>query len=147
MLPLWDTTPHRRKPVITLLLIAINLAVFAWEIILISEGGRVFENFIQAHALTPRVFAAGWMSLEGWLPVFYSMFLHGSVAHVAGNCWFLWIFGNNVEDRLGPVKYLLLYLLAGVAAALAQFAAHPDSTIPMIGASGAISGVLGAYFL
>jgi membrane associated rhomboid family serine protease len=82
-----------------------------------------------------------------WLSVLYSMFLHGSLLHLGGNMLFLWVFGNNIEDRRGRATYIAFYLLAGVAATFAQVAADPDSTIPMIGASGAVAGVMGAYLV
>ena len=99
------------------------------------------------HSLVPSRLLAGWQDPEQWGTVASSMFLHGGVAHVLGNCWFLWVFGRTLEDRLGSVGYLLLYLATGVAAAAAQVAVEPGSTVPMVGASGAISGVLGAYLV
>lgn len=147
MLPLWDTEKHRRAPVMTLLLIAANMAVFIYQIVLMLKGQRVLEGWLTQHALVPARLIDGVADREEWLTVFSSMFLHGGVAHVLGNCWFLWIFGGNVEDRLGSFKFLLFYLMTGVAAAAAQLLSHPSSAIPMIGASGAISGVLGAYFI
>jgi membrane associated rhomboid family serine protease len=147
MLPLWDDEPHRRTPVITMLLITANIAVFVWQLMLAFESSRSLAAFVDTHALVPARLVDHYAEREQWLTVFTSMFLHGSPAHVLGNCWFLWIFGNNVECRLGPFKFLLFYLLAGSAAAAAQFLTYPGSPIPMIGASGAISGVLGAYFI
>jgi membrane associated rhomboid family serine protease len=91
--------------------------------------------------------AEGWYSLLGYLPVFSSMFLHANLIHLISNMWMLWIFGDNVEDCMGHGRYLLFFLLCGVASVAAQSIANPQSVIPMIGASGAISGVLGAYFL
>ncbi|PTY08600.1 rhomboid family intramembrane serine protease [Opitutaceae bacterium EW11] len=146
MLPLWDDVPHRR-PVITSLLIAANLGVFGYEVMLAMESHRSLATFIQLHALVPARFFGQLDSGGQWLTVFTSMFLHGGVAHVLGNCWFLWVFGNNIEDRLGSFRYLFFYLLSGVAAAALQAAVYPQSTLPMLGASGAISGVLGAYLL
>ena len=158
MLPLWDAEPHRRSPVATTLIIAVTLAVFAYEATLAMDSPRVIYRFIETHALIPAalvhtlaellsghaVDAHGELTL---LTVFTSMFLHGGVAHVVGNCWFLWVFGRNVEARMGPVKFTLFYLLCGLAAAAAQVAVSAHETGPMLGASGAISGVLGAYLL
>jgi len=103
--------------------------------------------FILEYALVPTRLVAGYADGLSWLPVLTSMFLHGGVAHVAGNCWFLWVFGRSVESRLGSVRYLLLYLLAGLGAAVAQVALSWSSSVPMLGASGAISGVMGAYLV
>jgi membrane associated rhomboid family serine protease len=145
MLPLWDATPHRRAPVMTLLLILANLAVFAVEAWLALT--KSIDPFISEYALVPRRLLAHWNEGAQWLPVLTHMFLHGGVAHVLGNCWFLWVFGKNVEDRLGSFSFLVLYLLSGLAAASLQVIIDADSAVPMIGASGAISGVLGAYLL
>jgi membrane associated rhomboid family serine protease len=147
MLPLWDTEKHRRVPVMTLLLIAANLAVFVYQVMLMLRGADVLESWLYRHALVPARLVECVAEREQWLTVFSAMFLHGGVAHVLGNVWFLWIFGGNVEDRLGAFQFLLFYLLTGVAAAAAQMLTGPTSTVPMIGASGAISGVLGAYFV
>jgi membrane associated rhomboid family serine protease len=147
MLPLWDTEKHRRAPVMTVLLIAANVGVFGYQLLLALKGGNALEAWLYRHAIVPGRLIDGFAQNEQWLTVLSSMFLHGSVAHVLGNCWFLWIFGGNVEDRLGPFKFLLVYLITGVAAAGAQVLTHPSSVVPMIGASGAISGVLGAYFI
>jgi membrane associated rhomboid family serine protease len=147
MLPLWDTEKHRRAPVMTVLLIVANVGVFGYQLLLALKGGNALEAWLYRHAIVPGRLIDGFAQNEQWLTVLSSMFLHGSVAHVLGNCWFLWIFGGNVEDRLGPFKFLLFYLITGVAAAGAQVLTHPSSVVPMIGASGAISGVLGAYFI
>ena len=147
MLPLWDTEKHRRAPVMTGLLIAANVGVFVYQLLLLAKGERVLEAWLYQHALVPGRLLGGFFTGEQWLTVFSSMFMHGGVAHVLGNCWFLWIFGGNVEDRMGAFKFLIFYLVAGVAAAGAQVVSHPWSGVPMIGASGAISGVLGAYFV
>jgi membrane associated rhomboid family serine protease len=147
MLPLWDDAPRRRAAVVTALLIAANLAVFIYEVVLSLDGGRALTAFLLEHSLVPQRLLDGHTDWRQWFTVFTSMFLHGGVAHVVGNCWFLWIFGKNVEDRLGPFRYLLFYLLAGVGAAALQVAMSLHSTLPMLGASGAISGVLGAYLV
>jgi membrane associated rhomboid family serine protease len=145
MLPLWDANPNRRAPVMTVLLIAANLAVFALEVWLTLTNQM--DAFVREYALVPRRLMAHWDSDTQWLTLFTHMFLHGGWAHVLGNCWFLWIFGKNVEDRLGPLQFPVLYLLSGLAAAAMQVAVDPGSSVPMMGASGAISGILGAYLL
>ena len=145
MLPLWDANPPRRTPVMTVALITINTAVFVYQVRL-ALAGRV-EPFVLEHALVPRRLLAGWADGAQWLTVLTHLFLHGGLAHLLGNCWFLWIFGRGVEGRLGPFRFLGFYLLAGVAAAALQVGFTPDSPVPMLGASGAISGVLGAYLL
>jgi membrane associated rhomboid family serine protease len=147
MLPLWDMQDRRRAPVVTATLVAAMLAVFVYEVFLGVQGQRVLERFVVAGAVIPERFVTGWRGAEAWADLFTAMFLHGGIAHVAGNAWFLWVFGRSVEDRVGSMFFGLLYVVAGVAAALIQIAVEPDSRVPMIGASGAISGVLGAYFL
>ena len=130
------------------LLIAANLGVFAWELWLgLAGGDRRLAGFVTEHALLAKRLIGHPGDAQQWLTVLTHLFLHGGVAHGVGNLWFLWIFGRPVENRLGPVKYLLLYLLAGGAAATAQVIVDPGSTVPMLGASGAISGVLGAYLI
>ena len=123
----------------TLNLIALNVAVFAYELSL----GSALEGFLRTYGVVPSRLAEGWT----WTPILTSMFLHGGWLHLILNMWFLWIFGDNVEDRLGHARYLLLYLAAGVAAVVAHVTANPDSAVPTVGASGAIAGVLGAYFV
>ena len=129
----------------TVTLIVVNVAVFAYEVHL-AIAGRM-GPFVFEHALVPRRWLANWAEGGQWLTIVTHMFLHGGFAHLLGNGWFLWVFGRSVEDRLGAGRFLLLYLLAGVAAAALQMLAAPDSPLPMIGASGAISGVLGAYLV
>lgn len=149
MLPLWDTQPHRRTPVLTLLLILGCAGVFFYEVMLMAEpkGSAVLAGFIGEFGLVPKRLLIGWADPLQWRTVLSSMFLHGGIAHVVGNCWFLWIFGNNVEDRLGVFGFGLFYVFTGAMAAGAQVLAVPGSAVPMIGASGAISGVLGAYLV
>ena len=147
MFPLKSDIPSRYFPVVNLWLIIVNILCFGYELSL----GQELESFITAHGFVPVRFAAeqagNTISLAGYLPVFSAMFLHGGLIHIFSNLWMLWVFGGNVEDRMGHGRYLLFYLLCGVGAALAQFWANPQAQAPMIGASGAISGVLGAYFL
>ena len=148
MLPLADTAKQKRPAVVTGLLIAANLGVFAWELWLgIAGSDKMLASFVSEHALVAKRLIGHPGDGQQWLTVLTHMFMHGGVAHLLGNMWFLWIFGGNVEDRLGPVKYLLFYVLTGAAAATAQVIVDPGSTIPMLGASGAISGVLGAYLI
>ncbi len=135
MIPLRDIIPSRTTPVVTISIIALNVIVFLYELSL----GRAIDAFTLYYGLVPAAFS--------WLTVFTSMFLHGGLLHVAGNMLYLWIFGDNVEDRMGHGRFLVFYLLCGVAAALAQTITMPDSVVPMVGASGAIAGVMGAYFV
>ena len=147
MIPLWDSQAHKRPPVITVLLILANLGVFGYEVVLSLQGGGALEAFIGQYALVPKRLIAGWTDEAQWLTLGSHMFLHGGFAHVLGNCWFLWVFGNNVECKLGHMRYLLFYLASGLGAAALQIAVSPEATVPMVGASGAISGVLGGYFI
>jgi membrane associated rhomboid family serine protease len=147
MLPLWDTQPHRRAPIATALLIAGCVAVFGYEVVLLLGEEAALATWLHRHGLVPARLLAGWEDPEQWQTVATSMFLHGGVAHLLGNCWFLWVFGNNVEDRLGFFGFGLFYLVTGAAAAGAQVLVDPSSSVPMVGASGAISGVLGAYLV
>lgn len=148
MIPLKDSNPTERFPLITVLLIVINSCVFLFELALGEHG---VQAFIAAFALVPATLLRGHGMVAGALPpsvtVFTSMFLHGGLFHVAGNMLYLWIFGNNVEDAMGRMRFIVFYLVCGVAAALSHAAVNPSSTVPMLGASGAISGVLGAYVL
>ncbi len=145
MLPLWDDAPRRGSAVVTRLLIVVNLVIFIYEITLSLDGERRLSAFLIEHSLVPQRLLSGWTDGGQWLTVLTSMFLHGSIFHVVGNCWFLWVFGKAVEGRFGSVRYLVLYLLAGVGAAAFQAGLSLYSPLPMLGASGAISGVLGAY--
>ena len=135
MIPLRDIIPSRTTPIVTIALIVTNVLVFLFELSL----GRGVDDFTMYFGLVPAAFS--------WVAVFTSMFLHGGLFHVAGNMLYLWIFGDNVEDRMGHGRFLVFYLLCGIAAALAQTIAAPDSVVPMVGASGAIAGVMGAYFV
>jgi membrane associated rhomboid family serine protease len=148
MLPLADTAKQKRPAVVTGLLIAANLGVFAWELWLgIGGSEQRLASFVTEHALVAQRLIGHPGDGQQWLTVLTHLFLHGGVAHVVGNLWFLWIFGRPVENRLGALKYLVFYLLAGAAAASVQVAVEPGSALPMLGASGAISGVLGAYLI
>lgn len=145
MLPLWDDNPRRRVPVMTAMLILANVAVFAYQVHLAMAG--LVEPFVLEHALVPRRLMLHWDDGAQWLTLLTHMFLHGGIAHVLGNCWFLWVFGVSVEDRIGPIRFLAFYLLSGMAAAVLQVTMVANSPFPMLGASGAISGVLGAYLI
>jgi membrane associated rhomboid family serine protease len=135
MIPLRDVIPSRTTPYVTFLLIGLNTLVFMYQFSL----GETIEEFILYFGLIPAAFS--------WVAVLTSMFLHGGLLHFGGNMLYLWIFGDNVEDRMGHGRFLVFYLLCGTAAALAQTIVNPDSVVPMVGASGAIAGVMGAYFV
>jgi len=136
MIPIRDVIPSRTTPWMTCLLIGANAVVFLYELML-GPSGR--EAFVLAYGFIPGQFS--------WLCVFTSMFLHGGLVHVAGNLLSLWIFGENVEDRMGHGRFLLFYLLAGFVAALAHWWTMRASGIPVVGAGGAVAGVVGAYFV
>ena len=136
MIPLRDTRPSNSTPVVTVFIIAANVLVFLYMFLL---DPYTQNDFIRAYALVPAR-----LNLSALVT---SMFLHGGWMHLIGNMWFLWIYGDNVEDVLGHGKYLLFYVICGVIAALAQFAIGPYSRVPILGASGAIAGVMGAYLI
>jgi membrane associated rhomboid family serine protease len=147
MLPVRDVLPTRSVATVNYALIAANILVFGIEVA--SFSGSNGENLESTASPTLGLVPAAFMAhpLANIPMLFGHMFLHGSLSHIAGNMLFLWIFGDNVEDALGHLRYLLFYLACGLAAAFAQIALDPHSTVPMIGASGAISGVLAAYAL
>lgn len=136
MIPIRDVIPSRTTPVITIALLVLNAAVFLVSPALDSPA---FEQFVRTWGVTPATFE--------WSAVFTSMFMHGGWMHLGSNLLFLWIFGDNVEDRMGHGRYLAFYLLCGSVAVGAQVLAEPQSSVPMVGASGAIAGVLGAYIV
>jgi membrane associated rhomboid family serine protease len=152
LLPLHDENPLKRIRFgyLTVALIAACIAVFAYQL---SLGPRHAEAFVYAYGAIPAVVFGVSALPDGFAPVpasltlVTSMFLHGSFMHLAGNMLFLWVLGDNVEDALGHARFALFYLLAGIAAALTHAAIEPGSVVPMIGASGAISGVIGAYLM
>lgn len=149
MIPLKDMTPRRTFPIMTLSLILVNVAVFAYQLSLPPHAARTLIN---AYGLMPdkiQLALAGrrYTLGEAFAPLFTCMFLHGGFLHIIGNMLFLWIFGGNVEDRLGSVPYLFFYLLCGVGSGVTQVLFSWGSHVPSIGASGAISGVLGAYII
>ena len=166
MIPFRDDNPTRTVPIITIAIIAVNVAVFLYQSILPDARQLAF---VYTHAAIPAVLL-GQASLTEvlphgllaaahaysipiqplqpiWLTIFTSMFLHGGFLHLGGNMLYLWIFGNNVEDLLGPARYIAFYFLCGLVAAAAQIVFSIGSPMPMIGASGAIAGVLGAYYI
>src|SRR5262249_4693340 len=136
MIPLRDVIPSRTTPYITVTIIVINAVAWFFELSLPRE---VLPAFLQVYGVVPANFSAA--------TLITSMFLHGSWPDVLGNMWSLWMFGDNVEDRMGHTRFLFFYLLCGIVAAFGQIAMDPQSTLPTIGASGAIAGVMGAYFV
>lgn len=150
MLPLKDDQPRYSTPYVNTFLIVLNILIFFYQWTL---GPRAGDAFARIYGEVPSHLAAFLGGSHRYtlpdviVPFFTSMFLHGSWMHVLGNMWFLYIFGDNVEDYLGHFKYLIFYLLCGVIAMSTQVAIYPSSNVPTVGASGAIAGVLGAYFL
>jgi len=148
VIPLKDSNPTERFPLVTVLFMSLNILVFLYEVTL---GDRQGEQFVVAFALVPARFFHIGTALPGPIPagmtLFSSMFLHGGLFHLAGNMLYLWIFGNNVEDAMGRARFIAFYLLCGMVAAMSHAMTNIHSLLPMIGASGAVSGVLGAYLL
>lgn len=149
MIPLADENPTRSKPVITITFIVLCVLIFVWQLSLGSGGrqailalGVIPASLLQGATLPP---ALRWVSPE--MTLITSMFLHGGFMHLIGNMLYLWIFGDNIEDILGKPVFIIFYFVCGIVAAMSQSLPDPSSTIPMIGASGAISGVLGAYIV
>jgi membrane associated rhomboid family serine protease len=136
VIPLRDVIPSRTTPYITVTIILLNALCWLYEI---SMPERTLMRFLYVYGVVPAAFSPA--------TLITSMFLHGSWWHVIGNMWYLWIFGDNVEDRVGHGRFIVFYLLCGMAAALGQIVMDPTSTLPTIGASGAIAGVMGAYFV
>ncbi len=150
MIPVRDDNPAHITPWVTYLLIGSCTLIYLWQI----GGGRAhLAASFAGLGMTPEILTGlaqpdsvqPWV--PGWMTIFTSMFLHGSVGHLLGNLLFLWVFGNNIEDAMGHTRFVFFYLFCGVAAVLAQIFPDPASAVPMVGASGAISGVLGAYML
>ncbi|AFY87128.1 MAG: hypothetical protein CLLPBCKN_003851 [Chroococcidiopsis cubana SAG 39.79] len=153
MFPLRDDVPTSITPYITYGLIGANIGIFLYQLTLNQQQ---LQEFFYSAAVVPCQLSGNIVGrcpiptpqqLPEWMTLISSQFLHGGFLHIAGNMLFLWIFGNNVEDRLGHVKFLIFYLTCGVLAALSQWFFSPNSTIPSLGASGAIAGVMGAYIL
>jgi membrane associated rhomboid family serine protease len=172
LLPLRDNIPTRRFPVITVAIIAINVLMFFGfqDARLAFSGAQVNEQNVieygaipyeithpgdQCDAVGQRILCEGQEGVSGqapdqpptWLTILTAMFMHGGLLHIAGNMLFLWVFGNNIEDSMGRARFVVFYLLGGIAALVAQVLVNPDATTPTIGASGAVAGVLGAYAL
>ena len=149
MIPIHDDNPTTITPYITYLIIILCILVFFWELSLAEQVERVFYSLgvVPAILVGDRALPPELAVMPAWVSIFTSMFMHGGWMHLISNMLYLWIFGNNIEDAMGHRRFIVFYLLCGVAAVFAQVLPDPDSTIPMIGASGAISGVLGAYLL
>jgi len=149
MIPISDDNPSRHRPIVTWAIIAACVIAYIWE----RQQGHGMDRELMALGFVPgKFFGHGHatpseVAIPAFTAIFVSMFLHGSILHIAGNMLYLWIFGNNVEDAMGHVKYFFFYVVCGVAAALTLAYMDPTSRLPMIGASGAISGVLAAYVL
>jgi len=146
MIPLRDENPSGSVPYVTRGLIVVNCLLFLYEILL----GPDLRQFTMDWGLVPQRLHAAFVTgaeplTVGLVTLVTSMFLHGGWMHLIGNMWYLWIFGDNIEDRFGPVRFLAFYLACGIFAGVVQYLANPDSSLPTIGASGAIAGVLGAY--
>jgi membrane associated rhomboid family serine protease len=149
MIPLKDDVPTRTFPIITIGIVLVNIFIFAWSLTLPAGLER---SLVQKYAFIPRDLMVALASRIDLLPynvmtIFTSMFIHGGFLHIGGNMLYLWIFGNNVEDAAGHMRFAVFYLLSGVAAGLVQYSFDPSSPVPMVGASGAVSGVLGAYLI
>ena len=148
MIPIRDAIRSKNFPVVNSILIGLNILAFLWQL---SQGPHLKEAFFLYGVVPIRYsdpeISAQFTTFQQWLPFLTSMFLHGGFLHILGNMWFLYIFGDNVEDRLGPLRYFVFYILCGVAAGLIHLLTNWSSKIPTIGASGAISGVMGAYLL
>jgi membrane associated rhomboid family serine protease len=165
VLPLKDNVPTRSFPAVSVAVIAVNVAIYLYEFFLWfdppagghpSLGGQLYEQFVVEFGLVPcrfreicppRLDTVLTGAPPPTLTIFTSMFVHGGLLHVGGNMLYLWIFGRNVEDSMGHGRFLVFYLVCGLAAAAAQYLLDPASAIPMVGASGAVSGTLGAYLL
>lgn len=142
MIPIRDELPTRRVPVVNYLLITLNIIVFLLQ----ALSGPAEDSLVYQFALIPSQFLSR-LSLGDITDIFTSMFMHAGLAHIGGNMLYLWIFGDNVEDSMGSFRYLLFYLIGGVVASLTHIFTNPNSTIPTVGASGAIAAVLGAYLV
>lgn len=149
MIPLRDINPRHTLPVVNVALIAVNVLVFFYTLTLHPLAG---ERLVATYGMVPARLGLALTHpavsvADAAVPLVSSMFLHGGLWHILGNMWFLWVFGDNIEDRLGHLRYLAFYLLCGVGAGLAHALVDLNSTVPAIGASGAVSGVMGAYLV
>ncbi len=150
MFPLRDDNPTSIAPIVTTILIIINVVVFLYQLSLGPRGGQLFiyqYGAIPAVVLGEKSLPHAVVAIPSSLTLFTSMFLHGGWMHLIGNMWYLWIFGDNIEEAMGRARYIIFYLLAGLAASVSQILSNVGSVLPSIGASGAIAGVLGAYVL
>lgn len=148
MIPLRDSVKSRSFPIVNLTLIILNVLVYLWEL---SFEPYQLNQIYYAFGVIPAEFLNAIFTGANFTPVLFSfitaMFIHGGWIHIIGNMLFLWVFGDNVEDRLGHWKYLIFYLIAGVVGSLVHIMTNPTSTVPVVGASGAVAGVLGAYII
>jgi len=150
VIPLRDESHFRYFPVLTIVIIVANVAVFVYQRYFGPQG---FEGYVFAYGLIPSALTGELATSNLLVPtsppytVLSSIFMHGGIMHLLSNMWFLWIFGDNIEAVMGPKRFIFFYLLCGVLASLAHVAIHPASNYPLVGASGAIAGILGAYFL
>jgi len=153
MIPIRDDTPRFSTPYVTYFLIALNAVIFLFEWSMGLQNQRELNALIFQFGVVPRHITAALGGspqvnlLQAFIPIFTSMFLHGSWLHIIGNMWVLWIFGDNIEDYLGHFTYLLFYLVCGFAASVAHILLNLNSRVPSVGASGAIAGIMGAYFV
>jgi membrane associated rhomboid family serine protease len=159
MIPLRDLNPSRTFPFFTILIIVVNVLVFFYELTLQAASQAAIDRFYIVYGFVPCLITgscptqllgdlnAVHANVHPLASLFTSMFIHGGWLHIAGNMLFFWIFGNNVEDEMGHFRFVVFYLVCGLIAAFAQIAFDPTSTVPSLGASGAIAGVLGAYFV
>jgi len=148
VIPLRDDNPTVLWPLVTVGMIAANLTVFMYQLSLIVADPRLERALILQLGMVPAAITQGVIAGSGaYYTVLTSMFLHGGLMHIIGNMLYLWVFGNNVEDSMGHLRFLIFYLLTGVLAAVAHLGLQPASTVPTIGASGAVSGILGAYLV
>jgi membrane associated rhomboid family serine protease len=153
MIPIRDDQPRFSTPYVTYFIVALNVLIFLFELSVRAQGDRALAGFMYEFGVVPReitgiLTGTPHVSLTAaFIPILTSMFLHASFLHILGNMWVLWIFGDNIEDYLGHFSYLVFYLLCGVAASVTHILLNANSGIPSVGASGAIAGVMGAYFL
>lgn len=144
MIPLRDSAHSANFPIITVIIIVLNSLIFLYEV---SLGEAGMSELVYIFGLVPIYYSDYHVPFMGYLPFISSTFLHGSWMHLIGNMWILWLFGDNVEDKMGKRRYLLFYLLCGLLASITHFLLNLNSEIPVVGASGAVAGVMGAYFL
>ena len=153
MIPLRDDQPRFSTPYVNYFIIALNAGIFLFELSVGAQSQRALNGLVYHFGIVPTNFVHALSRAPrpnlsvAFLPILTSMFLHGGWLHIIGNMWVLWIFGDNIEDYLGHMRYLLFYLACGIAAAICHIFLNVGSTIPTVGASGAIAGVMGAYFL